>query len=136
MRKLMAIGLVLALAVLGTGCAKKYSAEKDGKALGEALCDLKTADSAEEAQSAASEVEDQLNDLATKYSMFTAEDRNRIDENISDLAGHIADGDQALVQQDIAAIQRNAQQAKKQADDTTQAAWDGIQQGLDGCLSS
>jgi gas vesicle protein len=136
MRKLIVIVAVAALAIAATGCAEKYSAERDGKDLGEALCDLKTADSPEAAEDAASEVTDQVNDLANKYAMFTAEDRQRIDENINDVAEHVAQGNQALLQQDIAVIQRNAQQARKDADETSQAAWDGIKQGLDGCLTS
>ncbi len=136
MRKLMVMVAVAALALAATGCAQKYSAERDGKKLGEALCDLKTADSADEAEEAANEVKDQVGDLANKYAMFTAEDRQRIDENINDVAEHVAQGNQALLQQDIAVIQRNAEQARKDADETSQAAWDGIQQGLDGCLTN
>jgi gas vesicle protein len=136
MRKLIVIVASAALALAANGCAEKYSAERDGKKLGEALCDLKTADSADAAKDAAAEVEDQVNDLANKYAMFTAQDRERIDENISDVAEHVAQGNQALLQQDIAVIQRNAEQARQDADQTSQAAWDGIQQGLDDCLTN
>jgi hypothetical protein len=68
--------------------------------------------------------------------VWTAEDRARIDENLADLAGHVADDNQALEQQDLAVITRNLEQAKDDASEITRATIDGIQQGLDGCQTS
>ena len=83
------------------GCAKKYSAERDGKKLGEAVCDLRTRTPKEDAQSALDEIENQLGDMSTKYTLFTAEDRADIDENLSDLREHVAAGQEDLAQQDL-----------------------------------
>jgi hypothetical protein len=126
---------VLAGGLLG-GCSQKYGAERDGKKLGEALCDLKEADSADAAESALSEINDQISKIENNYSVWTAEDRARIDENLADLAGHVADDNQALEQQDVAVITRNLEQAKDDASEITRATIDGIQQGLDGCQTS
>lgn len=126
---------VLAGGLLG-GCSQKYGAERDGKKLGEALCDLKEADSTDAAESALSEINDQISKIESNYSVWTAEDRARIDENLADLAGHVADDNQALEQQDLAVITRNLEQAKDDASEITRATIDGIQQGLDGCLTS
>lgn len=117
------------------GCSPKYGAERDGKKLGEAICDLKTADSADAAQSAVDDINEQLGDLERRYSVWTAEDRARIDENLADLAGHVADDNQALEQQDLAVVTRNLAQARKDASEITEAAIDGISQGLDDCLT-
>lgn len=127
-----AVALV-ALVVLAPGCAKKYDAERDGKKLGEAVCDLKDADSAEDAKSAAADVKSELDDIAKNFTTWTAEDRARIDENLADLAGHVADGNTALVQQDLAVIQRNIDQIRNDVNDTDQAVLDGIQEGLADC---
>jgi hypothetical protein len=124
----------LAIGLLG-GCSQKYGAERDGKKLGEALCDLKEADSQESADAAMQEINEQLSDIENKYSIWTAEDRARIDENLADLAGHVADDNQVLERQDVAVITRNLEQAKDDASEITRATIDGIEEGLDGCLT-
>lgn len=134
MRKYLIPTLALAAVLtLAPGCAKKYSAERDGKQLGEALCDLADADSPEAAQSALEDVKDQLEDIGNEYTTFTAQDRSAIDENLADLAGHIADDNTALINQDLAVIQRNLDQLRNDVNDTDQAVIDGIEQGLSDC---
>jgi hypothetical protein len=135
-RHLAVLAAALAAVALLGGCSQKYGAERDGKELGEALCDLKDADSAEAAQSALDDVNSRIADIEQNYSVWTAGDRARIDENLADLAGHVADDNQALEQQDLAVITRNLEQAKDDASEITRATIDGIQQGLDGCQTS
>ena len=127
--------IAAALVLVATGCSQKYSAERDGKKLGEALCDVRDADSAEDREEALEDVNEELDDLANKYAMFTAEDRSRIDENLNDFAEHVAQGNSELLQQDIAVIQRNAQQMREQLDEVSQAGWDGLLQGLADCTT-
>jgi hypothetical protein len=121
--------LVLSLA----GCSQKYSAERDGKKLGEAVCDLRTATTAEDAADARAQIDNQLGDLGNKYALFTAEDRNDIQENVADLAEHRVQGNTALMQQDLAVLERSAQHIAEDANQVRSAAWEGFQQGLAGC---
>jgi hypothetical protein len=133
-RLLVSGTVAAALLLAATGCAEKYSAERDGKDLGEALCDLREAEP-DEVDAALADVEDELGDLADSYALFTAEDRADIDENLSDLAEHVADGNTALIQQDLAVIRRSAGNVREDVDETASAAWDGILQGLDTCVA-
>lgn len=125
--------LALALVVTG-GCTRALRAERDGKDVGEALCDLRgaTADTAREALSA---LQDELDDLAGKYAAFTAEDRADVRENLADLAEHVASGDELLVQQDLTVIERSLDNLRDDVDDTAQAALDGISEGLGECIN-
>ena len=128
--------MLTAIAALSVfGCSQKYSAERDGKDLGEALCDLKDASTPEEAASALAEVQSEADSLASNYAMFTAEDRADIDENLEDLREHVAQENEALVQQDLTVIRRSVSNVSDDLDDTSQAAWDGVKQGVDECIA-
>ena len=131
-RRVAAIaGLLVALTILAPACAKKYQAERDGKDVGESLCDVRDASTKEEAQSALSDLESEVDDIAADFSSFTAEDRKDIQENVSDLVQH--QGDDLLMQQDITVIRRSLENIKQDLGDSGQAAIDGIFQGLDDC---
>lgn len=137
LRRLARAGVLAgALALVVSGCAQKYSAERDGRDLGESICDLYEADSAEAASAALDDVQSQLDELSENYATFTAEDRADIDENLEDLRSHVADGDQALVQQDIAVIRRSLSNISDDVGETTEAASDGVLQGLDSCVGA
>jgi hypothetical protein len=126
--------LACALVMIGaSGCAKKYSAERDGKKLGEAVCDLRNADSKDEAQSALADIKEQLSDMGSKYSLYTAEDRVDVEKNLNDLAEHVAQGQKELVQQDLTVIQRSINNIADDMNETQQAIWDGVREGLDEC---
>jgi hypothetical protein len=127
--------LVSALALVAgmTGCAAKYAAESDGKNLGQAVCDLRDADDADEAQEARSDIKEQLSDMGSKYSLYTAEDRADIEENFDDLAEHVVDGQEDLAQQDLAVIQRSVRNIADDLSETQRAIWDGVGEGLDDC---
>ena len=49
------VAIVIALVLIAAGCSQKYSAERDGKKLGEAACDLRDADSPDEIEAALDE---------------------------------------------------------------------------------
>jgi hypothetical protein len=131
----LALIVALAATVLtaATACSGKYSAERDGKDLGQSLCDLREATSQEEARDALADVKEQLDDLAGRYTIFTAEDRADIDENLSDFAEHVAQGDDALIQQDLAVMERSADVLRESVNEVSAAAWDGFTQGLADC---
>jgi hypothetical protein len=127
------LGLVAGAALLLGACAQTLRAERDGRDVGRAVCDVRDADSAEEAADALADLESELDDLADEAAMFTAEDRADIDENLSDLAEHVAGGNEDLAQQDLAVIQRSLDNIRDDLGQTSQAAVDGMLQGLMEC---
>jgi hypothetical protein len=132
-RVLAGVVAVLVLAAL-PACAKKYAAEKDGKDVGQELCDVRDADNAEEAQKAADDLNEEINDVAENYAVFTAEDRADIEENVTDLIEHVRQGNEALAQQDITVIRRSLDNAHEDLGDTGRATIDGVFEGLDDCI--
>jgi hypothetical protein len=119
--------------VLVAGCSEKYSAERDGKKLGEAVCDLRDATSAEEAEAARADIDEQLDDLASKHALFTAEDRNDVQNNLADLAEHAIQGNEVLAQQDLAVLERSVNNIAEDNNEVSNAAWEGFLQGVSDC---
>ena len=126
----------LAAIALLSGCGQKYAAERDGKKLGEAICDLRESDTSEEAQASLDDVKRELADLNDKYAFYTAEDRADIDNNLADLAEHTIQDQPDLAQQDLTVLERSARNIAQDANETTQAAWDGVREGLADCTQS
>ncbi len=135
MTKTRTIALALAAVALvaAVGCSQKYSAERDGKKIGEAVCDLRDASSPEDAQEALDDVNKQLDDLGNKFALYTAEDRNDVQNNLADLHEHVIQGNPALAQQDLAVLQRSARHIADDSDETSSAAWEGLLEGLADC---
>ena len=129
---LATVALVAVAVVLG-GCSQKYSAERDGKKLGEAICDVRDADTPEEAQAALDDVNEQLDDLGNKYAMYTAEDRADIQNNLADYLEHVVHGQPNLALQDLTVLERSADNIREDVNETSQAAWEGLLQGLSDC---
>jgi hypothetical protein len=135
LRPLVAVAVVASLLLLlAAGCTRNQRAEQDGKESGEALCELRDADDAEDASEALADLQEQLSDLSRKYSTFTAEDRADIEENLSDLVEHVAQGNDELAQQDLAVIKRSIDNIEGDVSDTGQAALEGFLQGIDDCV--
>jgi hypothetical protein len=133
-RRIIPVAAVTAGALLlAAGCAEKYAAERDGKKLGEAICDLRDAESQEEATEALDDINAQLDDLGNKYAMYTAEDRADVNNNLADLAEHTVQGQPNLVQQDLTVLERSAQNIREDVNETSEAAWEGLLQGLSDC---
>jgi hypothetical protein len=130
-RRFAIVGVLAALVMVAPGCAKKFAAERDGKDIGESLCDVRQADTKEEATSALQDLNKEIDDVAGNYSLFTAEDRKDIEEQVSDLVQH--QGDPNLAQQDITVIRRSLENIKQDLGDTGKATIDGIYEGLDDC---
>jgi hypothetical protein len=129
-RRLAALALAAGL-VLAPACAKKYAAEKDGKDVGQAICDVKTADTKEEAANALADVEKQLDDITQNYATFTAEDRADIRRQLEDMTKH--QGNDLLLQQDLTVLRRSLENIRQDLGDAGKAALDGIFEGLDDC---
>jgi len=131
-RTIVPAALVLAAVVVG-GCSQKYSAERDGKKIGEAICDLREADDEAEAQEALDDFNEQIDDLGNKYALYTFEDRNDVQNNLADLFEHVIQGQGNLAQQDLAVLERSADNIRDDINETSRAAWDGVLQGLSEC---
>ena len=131
-RVLLVVGVVVAVAL--SGCARKYQAERDGKDVGEALCDVRDAEDDAAAQQALADLRDEVDDLSADVTVFTAEDRADIDENVEDLAEHVLQGNEVLAQQDMTVIVRSLDNIGDDLSDAGDAAVDGVLQGLDDCV--
>ena len=134
-RSTLSFAFVAIAALVLLGCGQQYAAERDGQDLGEALCDLKDASTADEAQAALADVQSEVDSLASNYAVFTAEDRADIDENFEDLREHVSQGNEELARQDLTVIRRSLANVGDDLDDTSQAAWDGVRQAVDDCTT-
>ena len=131
--RILSLAAIPVAVLLFTGCSQKYSAERDGKQLGEAICDLREAESQEEAQRALDDINKRFDDLANKFALYTAEDRADVQNNLADLFEHAIQGQGNLAQQDLAVLERSADNIRDDVNETSQAAWDGVLQGLSEC---
>ena len=136
MRRPLTLVALLAVLVLVAlpACARKYQAERDGKDVGEALCDVRDADSQEAVNTAVDDLRNEIDDFSGDYAVLTAEDRADIDENLTDLVEHVIQGDELLVQQDVTVILRSLDNIRDDLGDTGRAAIDGFLQGFDDCV--
>lgn len=132
--RLLAVAVAVLALVALPACAKKYQAERDGKDVGQALCDVREADDPAEAEEALQDLTDEVQDVAENYAVFTAEDRADIEENFTDLVEHVRQGNEELAQQDITVIRRSLDNISDDLGDTGEAAIDGAYQGLDDCI--
>jgi hypothetical protein len=132
MRRLLGIAVLVAVVALAAGCTE-YRVERQGKDFGEAVCDLKNADSAEDAQAALENMQSELEDALEIVGRPVSEDIDDVENNLGDLANHVSDGQDALTEQDIAAIRRNAEEAAETASGSAQRFYQGVVQGLGDC---
>ena len=122
-------------AVVAVGCSERMQAERDGRDLADALCDLRGATSADAAKSAIADINKQIDDLGGNYGAATAEDRRDIQENLSDLAEHVDQGNETLIQQDLAVLKRSVQNVRDDSDDVQDSAWNGFAEGIQECAT-
>ena len=134
------LGRLAALAATGTivfgacgGPLGELRAERQGKQVGDAVCDVKSSDSADEAENELQKVQRQAKDLERIVGRPLDEDVSDIEENLNDLVKHVTDGNDALREQDIAAIQRNVDEISRTLSGKAKAAYDGVQEGLANC---
>jgi hypothetical protein len=135
-RSIAALAVVGVIVLGASACSQRYSAERDGKKAGQAVCDIKSATTAEEAQAAKDNVNKQLDDLNTKYALATAEDRKDIQNNLADLAEHSIQGNALLREQDLTVLQRSVRHIADDSDEVARAAWDGFNEGLEDCINT
>ena len=121
------IAIVAAAAFLLGGCSTQARAERKGKAAGDQICKAKDANNANDAQRHLSRANDKLDDLARFTGRDVRDDVRDLSRNLDQLKnGHGTD-------QDISAIVRNVEDARKSSRGNTQAAYDGILEALADC---
>ena len=136
MRRTISVVAVVALvAVLAAGCSQRLRAERDGRDLAESVCDLRDATTADAAQSAIADIRKQIDDLGHRYGSATAEDRRDIQNNLADLAEHAVQGNEVLIEQDLAVLKRSVQNVRSDADDVQESAWNGFAEGIQECAT-
>ena len=132
-KRLAVIGAVAVGIVLLGACGTQIRAERKGKQAGQAICDVKTASSVDEAQRQAQQAQRKLNDVQRIVGRPINEDLKDVNQNITDLIEHVRQGNKALAQQDISVIQRNIEAVSRTLSGKARAAYDGMQEGLADC---
>ena len=132
-RRHLSLALAIALVALLVGCAGVRS-ERQGVQIGRSICDLRNAQSAEEAERELRRIEDDLQDARRITGVDVAQDVRRIDENLEGMAEHLAQGNEVLLDQDVAAIGRNLDQAVANTTGNVEHFYQGVRQGLETCI--
>jgi len=133
MRRFLLVPVVIVLLGAGVaGCAGLRS-ERQGRDVGRAICDIKKADNADQAQRAL----DKFNRRAQKAQRIIGrpitEDVQDIQNNLNDLVTHVSQGNEALAQQDVAVISRNVNTVSKQGPALVKRFYQGVSEGLGDC---
>jgi hypothetical protein len=123
---------VLVVAGVVAGCAG-FRVERDGRKTGNAICDIRDASNAEDAQSALADAQKWIDKAAKTTGRPVDEDVRDIKENLSDLVKHASSGDSTLAQQDLAVIQRNVESISGTTQNRVQRFYQGLDQGLSNC---
>ena len=132
MRRLTVV-VALGAAVVGiVGCVG-FRTERNGRDVGRAICDLKHADNADQAQRALAKLNRDLADAQRITGRKVSEDVSDIQNNINDLAVHASKERSAAAAQDVAAIQRNVQVVIQTAPGLTRRFYEGVNEGLGDC---
>lgn len=127
----VAAGL-LSVSLAMTGCSGVRS-ERQGKQVGKAVCDLRDADSTDAAKRQIRKIQEDFKDARRITGVDVNQDVRRIDENLNDIAEHVAQGNSAVLQQDLAVIRRNLTQAIDSTSDNVSRYYEGVREGLDTC---
>jgi len=122
---------VLAIAILSAaavaGCSTQARAERKGKAAGDQICKAKNANNANDAQREINQANNKLNDLARFTGRDVREDVRDLDRNLNQVARGNAS------EQDINAIVRSIEDARRSATGNALAAYDGMLEALANC---
>lgn len=125
------IVVLLTTAALGafalTGCSTQARAERKGKDAGDQICKAKNADNANEAGRHVSNATNKINDLSRFTGRDVREDVRDLDRNLNQLSRGNASN------QDINAIVRSVEDARKSATGNSLAAYDGMLEALNDC---
>jgi len=126
-RLLAAVAISIVCAFGLTACSTQARAERKGKAAGDQICNAKDANNANEAQRHINRANDKLNDLARFTGRDVREDIRDLDRNLNQIARGNA------TNQDVNAVVRSVEDARRSATGNTLAGYDGILEALANC---
>ena len=129
----VAVGAMAAAAVTLVGCSG-FRVEHQGNQVGEGLCGLREATNADDLADAIQKINENLDDAFRIAGRPIEEDLSDIQNNLGDLFDHVPDDQEALTQQDINAIYRNAETVAEQTSGYQQRFWQGVTEGLGDCI--
>jgi hypothetical protein len=120
--------LVAAVCVVAlVGCSTQARAERKGKAAGDEICKAKNANNTNDAQRHLTKANNKIKDLSRFTGRDVTEDVRDLDRNLQQLSnGHGST-------QDINAIVRSIDDARKSASGNALAAYDGMLEALANC---
>jgi len=124
----VSIVAVLAASVfLLGGCSTQARAERKGKAAGDQICKAKNANDSDSATRHVNRANDKLNDLARFTGRDVREDVRDLDRNLDQMKRGNA------TSQDVNAIVRSVEDARRGSTGNTLAAYDGMLEALADC---
>jgi hypothetical protein len=126
------LALIVAPLVFGAVACADIRAERQGKQVGDAICDVRSSDP-DDLERALEKLQREMNDIQRIVGRPIDEDVEDIEQNITDLIEHSRQGNDVLEEQDIAVIQRNISAIRFQLATEGEAAYDGILEGLAEC---
>lgn len=126
-----AVAAVAALAL--AGCGQQFQAERDGRDLGRAVCDLRDAGDAEAAKAALDDVLSSLDRIADRYGAVTASDRAELRSGLQQVADDVTAGDLDAARADLESVRRSADGIQTQLGDASDAIWTGFTDEVGSC---
>ncbi|HEY1740279.1 MAG TPA: hypothetical protein VGI86_16315 [Acidimicrobiia bacterium] len=124
--------LGVVLVGLGAGCAGLRT-ELKGRDVGRAICDIKNADNANDAQNALDKANRKLDDAQRITGRSVNQDVRDIQNNLNDLARHANNAGNTLAKQDVVQIQRNVAEVANNAPALVKRFYEGVSEGLGDC---
>jgi len=126
--RLIALAAVIGLSAFALGgCSTQARAERKGKNAGQEICRAKNANNANAADRHVRRANDKLDDLARFTGRDVREDVRDLDRNLRQLSR--GNG----TSQDVGAITRAVEDARKSTTGNTLAAYDGMLEALAAC---
>jgi hypothetical protein len=127
-------GLVLGVVLvgLGAGCSGLRT-ELKGRDVGRAVCDIKNADNADDAQNALDKANRKLDGAQRITGRSVNQDVRDIQNNLNDLARHANNAGNTLAKQDVVEIQRNVAAVANNAPALVKRFYEGVSEGLGNC---
>jgi hypothetical protein len=126
-RRIVLIMVAAVCAVSLVGCSTQARAERKGKAAGDEICKAKNANNANDAQRHLTKATNKINDMARFTGRDVRQDVRDLDRNLQQL------GNGRGTTQDINAIVRSVEDARKSSTGNALAAYDGMLEGLAAC---
>jgi hypothetical protein len=124
------VGVLLVFPLL-SACGT-MRAELQGRQLGDAICDLRNANSGD-VQKAADKVQREANDVQRIVGRPVQNDVKDYNQNLADLVKHVQGGNSVLAGQDVRAMNRNFDAVSRTLSGKGRAAYDGVREGLAAC---